>query len=266
MSTIATTVYLHRSKTHRAVKLNIIVEYILQFFLWLNTGVKSKFWVIVHKFHHSSSDKLEDVHSPKNPIKIFGLKIKGPFATFVEYFFLLKPVDENRKEKMEKMEWGNSWVEKNIFYKLSWFGPVILLASYLLIFNTSGILMFAIQFLYLPIVAGGFINGLGHAKKEKDRITKDYSSNLFESIEKLPKIIYWLIYPIWFVVKIVLNFMTGGEWRHYFHHLHQNSARFTIKKWEFDIGWVFIYLLWLFNLATDIKYWDSEQNKRVELI
>lgn len=257
MSTLATSIYLHRCKTHKAVKLHPIIEFFFELILWLNTGVKSFLWVVFHRYHHATSDTEDDPHGPNNPINLLGWKIRGPLATFLDYFLLYGKISNKKvNEKVNAMVSKERWITRNLFHPLSILGPVILLLSYSLLFGISGIWMFAIQFLYLPVVSGGAINGLGHSQKTLDEKTKDYSSNI-GSVEKLPRVLYWIIAP-------PLSIATGGEWPHHVHHLHQNSAKIAEKKWEFDIGWIVIYLLWFFRLARDV-YYVKDGKQRVSL-
>jgi stearoyl-CoA desaturase (delta-9 desaturase) len=64
-----TTVYLHRTVTHRAVKLHPAVEWWFKFVNWLTTGVDPAVWAAVHRKHHAYSDEevsadKRDPHSP----------------------------------------------------------------------------------------------------------------------------------------------------------------------------------------------------------
>lgn len=261
--TIATTVYLHRSKTHNAVKLNKVVEIIFEFILWLNTGVKTALWILVHKEHHKNSDQKNDLHSPKNPLKIFGLKIYGPIVPLIKYFYLYGPLPKNIKSKVESRIVNETAFEKFVFHKLSLLGPILLLGTYYILFGTTGLWMFTIQFFYLPVVAGFGINGLGHSHKKINPDTRDYSSTLLDFLYTVPKkkfskFIYWTSTPARIGIAGVLDFITGGEWRHLPHHLKLASARITIKKWHWDTGWIVIYILYLCKLAKNIKYYSPK--------
>ncbi len=61
---LGTTVCYHRCLAHRAVKLNVVVEQVLIFFAMLNGSGKPTTWVGVHRFHHASSDRPNDISSP----------------------------------------------------------------------------------------------------------------------------------------------------------------------------------------------------------
>ena len=65
----ATTVYLHRTVTHRALVLHPAVEWWFKLTNWLSTGVDPAVWAAVHRKHHAYSDveigpDRRDPHSP----------------------------------------------------------------------------------------------------------------------------------------------------------------------------------------------------------
>src|ERR1700760_3197657 len=65
MSVFATTIYLHRSVTHRGVQLHPAVEFLMHLELMLFTGIVPREWAAVHRKHHHHSDEEGDPHSPR---------------------------------------------------------------------------------------------------------------------------------------------------------------------------------------------------------
>jgi stearoyl-CoA desaturase (delta-9 desaturase) len=64
-----TTVYLHRTVTHRALTLHPVAEWMFKFVNWITTGVDPAVWAAVHRKHHAYSDvhvaaDKRDPHSP----------------------------------------------------------------------------------------------------------------------------------------------------------------------------------------------------------
>lgn len=64
-----TTVYLHRTVTHRALVLHPLAEWWFKFANWITTGVDPAVWAAVHRKHHAYSDveitaDKRDPHSP----------------------------------------------------------------------------------------------------------------------------------------------------------------------------------------------------------
>src|SRR5712692_4491219 len=64
VAVFSTTIYLHRSATHRALQLHPAVAWSFRFALWLTTGLSTKEWVAVHRKHHAFTDEEGDPHSP----------------------------------------------------------------------------------------------------------------------------------------------------------------------------------------------------------
>lgn len=60
----ATTVYLHRGITHRALLVHPSLALLCRFTLWITTGMRPREWAAVHRRHHAATDTPEDPHSP----------------------------------------------------------------------------------------------------------------------------------------------------------------------------------------------------------
>ena len=64
VAVFGTTIYLHRTATHRALTLHPAVAWLFRFSLWLTTGLSTREWVAVHRKHHAFTDEEGDPHSP----------------------------------------------------------------------------------------------------------------------------------------------------------------------------------------------------------
>src|SRR4249920_4116720 len=64
VAVLGTTIYLHRTATHKALELHPAVVFLFKFVLWLTTGLATKEWVAVHRKHHAFTDEDGDPHSP----------------------------------------------------------------------------------------------------------------------------------------------------------------------------------------------------------
>lgn len=60
----ATTVYLHRGITHRALVVHPGLALVCRAGLWISTGMRPREWAAVHRRHHAATDTPEDPHSP----------------------------------------------------------------------------------------------------------------------------------------------------------------------------------------------------------
>ena len=65
IAVFSTTIFLHRTATHRALTMHPWLEFTFKFCLWLTTGLATKEWVAVHRKHHAFTDQEGDPHSPK---------------------------------------------------------------------------------------------------------------------------------------------------------------------------------------------------------
>lgn len=65
IATFATTVYLHRSLSHKAIAMKPGLAWCFRFITWITTGIRPREWVAVHRKHHAFTDVEGDPHSPK---------------------------------------------------------------------------------------------------------------------------------------------------------------------------------------------------------
>lgn len=212
------TIYLHRCQAHRALSLHPIVSHFFRFWLWLTTGMVTAEWVAIHRKHHAMTDVEGDPHSP------IVLGIKKVLWHGAELYQDAK----NDTEMVEKYAHGtpNDWIEKKLYQRHSGKGVFVMLMLDLLLFGLPGISMWAVQMLWIPFWAAGVINGLGHYFGYRNFECDDSATNLFP-----------------------FGFWIGGEELHNNHHTYASSAKFSVKWWEFDIGWFYIRTLAFLRLA-----------------
>lgn len=214
----AVTIYLHRHQTHRALTLHPIISHFFRLWLWLTTGMVTAEWVAIHRKHHASADVEGDPHSPV----VFGIrKVLWQGAELYRQ-------SSNDKEMVAKYSHGTptDWIERTLYSKYSALGIVLTLFLDLFFFGIPGITIWAIQMMWIPFFAAGVVNGLGHYWGYRNFECQDAATNL----------IPW-------------GFWIGGEELHNNHHTFASSAKFSVKWWEFDIGWMYIRILSLFGLA-----------------
>ena len=56
IANLCTTVYLHRTLSHRSLTLRKPADVGFRFVLWITTGIKPREWVAVHRKHHAFTD------------------------------------------------------------------------------------------------------------------------------------------------------------------------------------------------------------------
>jgi stearoyl-CoA desaturase (Delta-9 desaturase) len=212
------TIFLHRAQSHRALDLHAIPSHFFRFWLWLTTGMVTKEFVAIHRKHHAKCETEEDPHSPQTR------GIKTVLLTGVELY----RAESKVKETMVKYGLGtpDDWIERNLYTRFSWQGVGVMLLLDLGLFGAIGLTVWAIQMLWIPIMATGIINGLGHWWGYRNFEAPDASTNVSP----------------WGIV-------IGGEELHNNHHTYPTSAKFSVKPYEFDIGWGYIRALELLGLA-----------------
>jgi stearoyl-CoA desaturase (delta-9 desaturase) len=213
------TIFLHRSQAHRGVDLHAAPSHFFRFWLWLTTGMVTKEWVAIHRKHHAHCETENDPHSPM----IYGIK-----KVLTEGAELYRAESKNA-ETMEKYGRGtpDDWMERNVYTRFSWQGAGLMLVINVVLFGPIGATIWAVQMAWIPIHAAGVINGIGHYWGYRHFTVNDTSTN----------IVPWA-------------FWIGGEELHNNHHAFPTSARFSMRWYEFDLGWLYINILKFFGLAT----------------
>lgn len=220
---VSVTLYLHRSQSHKGVEFHPALNHFFRLWLWLTTGMNTRAWVAVHRKHHQTTDVEGDPHSPH----VFGLKTIMTSG--------MKLYNDPCRSAEFVMKYGagtpRDWIERRLYTPYPILGLFLMLAIDLLLFGAWGLLVWAVQVAWIPVVAGGLINGLGHWWGYRNGETRDHSHN---------------ISPIGIVV--------AGEELHNNHHLNPASPKFSRKPWEFDMGWMYIKSLEKLKLATIIRF------------
>ena len=90
-----------------------------------------------------------------------------------------------------------------------------------------GAIIYGLQLGWIPFWAAGVINGVGHYFGYRNFQTDDDSTN----------IVPWAAW-------------IGGEELHNNHHAYPTSAKFSLRWYEFDLGWMYVKILEFFGLAT----------------
>jgi len=205
----AVTIFLHRAQAHRALDLGPIPSHFFRLWLWLGTGMVTKEWVAIHRKHHAKCETEEDPHSPQT---------RGLKKVMSEGAELYRAESKNQ-ETLEKYSHGvpNDWIERNLYSRYSWQGVGLMLIVNLLLFGALGATVWAVQMAWIPFFAAGVINGVGHFWGYRNYEAPDASTNISP----------------WGV-------LIGGEELHNNHHTYPTSAKFSVKPFEFDIGWGYI--------------------------
>ncbi|HJR75119.1 MAG TPA: fatty acid desaturase [Luteimonas sp.] len=209
LTIFSVTLYLHRSQAHRGVDFHPVLQHFFRFWTWLTTSMITKEWVAIHRKHHAKCETEDDPHSPMYK------GIKTVFWRGVELY------REARTQREDIEQYGkgapNDWIERHLYTPHATMGPTLLLFISFALFGFAGVAIWAIQMAWIPFWAAGVVNGLGHWWGYRNFETTDTATNLTP-------------WGVWI----------GGEELHNNHHAFPSSARFALRKWEVDIGWIAI--------------------------
>jgi stearoyl-CoA desaturase (delta-9 desaturase) len=219
LTTVAAELYLHRSRTHRAITFHPLMCQFFRMWIFLtNFGVTAKMWIAVHRKHHAKSDTVEDPHSPV---------VHGLWKVLTRGTVLYRKAARDAElVKTYGVGITEDWMDTHLYTKHRFRGALCFLAAEMLLFGIQdGALIWLFQVTFLPIWGAGFINGVFHVVGYRNADTKDDSRNFFP-----------------------LAIIFCGAELHNNHHARPGSAKLSMQWWEFDSGWLLIRIMALFGL------------------
>jgi stearoyl-CoA desaturase (delta-9 desaturase) len=223
VAVFGTTIYLHRTATHKALDLHPVLAFLFKFSLWLTTGLRTKEWVAVHRKHHAFTDQEGDPHSP---LLLGFWKVQ---LGNVYYYIREAKNPETLERYARDIEEG--WWDLHVF-KFGLLGLGVGTTILCLVLGLGwGLLAAGIHAVMYVFVLSSSINGLCHYLGYRN----------FDNTATNVRFIAWL---------------TGGEGLHNNHHGYPRSPKFSWResgKGEFDPAWLVIKLLIALNLAKPYK-------------
>ena len=215
---VSVTVYLHRHSAHRALELHPVLKHFFRAWLWLTTGMGTLEWTAIHRKHHVKCETEEDPHSP----------VQQGIGEIMWCGVEAYRKESKNQETLKKYGRGcpDDWLERHLYSRFPMAGIVSLLFINVALFGVLGLTIWAVQMLWIPLFAAGVINGIGHW----------WGYRNFECPDAARNILPWGI-------------LIGGEELHNNHHTYPNSAKLSVKAFEFDIGWFWIRLFAAFGMA-----------------
>ncbi len=225
LSSMSTTIYLHRAMAHKGLRLHPLVTFLMRFQLWLFTGIVTREWVAVHRKHHHFADQEGDPHSPH---------LKGLWNVLLwnAFYYAREAANPEVVEKYTRdipASFGDRMLNRgwlglafgvtlfaagfNLFHQ-GWIAPVI---------GVTTFLVQAVAYIGMNAVINGACHVLGY--KNFDNTATNLRS------------------VAWF---------SGGDGLHNNHHQYPASAKFSIRRWEFDPAWPVIRVLSALSLAQPL--------------
>lgn len=213
ISVFCTTIFLHRAKTHRGLELHPALGFLMHLHITLFTGIVPRQWVAVHRKHHHFSDEEGDPHSPLR---------QGLWKVLFGNFFLYKAEAKNSATVAKYTpDWKNDPLDPIPHLN---FGVIGGLAIFCAMFGLPwGIAAWGFH-VVAYILLNSSINSLGHMIGYRN--FQQQATNLR-----------------------LVALLTAGEGLHNNHHEHPSSARFALRRYEFDPAWPVIVILEKLRLA-----------------
>ena len=216
------TVLYHRGLTHNAVILSPMAKFLVQHTGNWVTGIDPKSWACMHRFHHIHSDTIKDPHSPVHQ-GVFGVWL-GQHKSYEKILRNLIRKEAATIAIVEDIDFDVSYLNR----KKLWFVPHIIhfFIGILLSFVTSSYLIGIAYFLGIAShpIQGWLVNSFAHKFGYRNFPSKDNSQN-----------------------NTFVSLLVFGEGLQNNHHYFPERAKFSIKWFEIDLG----YLLCL--LASKFK-------------
>ncbi len=201
-----TTVYLHRTLSHRAIKMSAPLVLVCRTLVWLLTGIEPRQWVAVHRKHHAFTDVEGDPHSPL--LEGFASveftnawlyrKVANDPAAVARYARDLPP------DRWDRVLFDHGLLGIGIGWVLTFLGLGWKLA--LVVWGVH---------IVTYLLANGAINAVGHT----------YGDRAFAGQATNSQWLAWVV---------------AGEGLHSNHHAAPTSARLALSRGEVDPAWWFI--------------------------
>lgn len=219
----ATTVYLHRAVSHRALSMRYPVAVVFRAVVWVTTGIKPRQWAAVHRKHHAYTDVNGDPHSPV----LLGWR-QVQMRNVMLYREALS--DPAILDKYARDIRDDAW--DRLFFNRTYTGLVGGIIALVIMFGPVRGLLAAFIHANFYLAGNAGVNALGHHFGKRPYANK--ATNL-----------QWLA------------FLTMGEGLHNNHHAAPSSPRLSHRRGEIDPGWWVIRTLSVLRLArlrfTDIR-------------
>ena len=219
-----TTIYLHRTATHKSLDVHPAIAFIFKFSLWLTTGQCTKEWVAVHRKHHAFTDEEGDPHSPK---------IEGFWNVQLgNVYYYVREIKKTDVVARYARDIKDGWSDKYMF--------------------NHGLLGLGIGTALLCLIIGPVI-GVGWALLAAGIHAVMYVFVLSSSINGLCHHVGYRNFDNTATNIRALALITGGEGLHNNHHGYPRSPKFSFRATEFDPAWPLIKLLVALKLAKPYK-------------
>ena len=203
VATLITTVYLHRTLSHRALTLSRPLEGVLRALTWILTGIRPRQWVAVHRKHHAHTDVDGDPHSPL---------LLGFAAVQLGNVGLYRKVakDGAQVARYARDLPADRW--DRLLFDRAFLGLGLGIALMAVLWGPLVAAVAAVTHTVTYLLLNAAVNAVGHVSGRQPFPNTAHNSQ-------------------------VLALLTSGEGLHNNHHHRPTSPRLSIGRGELDPGW-----------------------------
>lgn len=250
VSSLATTLGLHRSMTHRAYTLHPFLNWLFRLILWLSVGIKWWEWCRVHAYHHQHTETRLDGHSPMYKGGVSGVTLHNPGLyqrSAHDPVVITATAQQFRPDKWDRLLFDREGLGRalGILSCVSLFGII------------PGVIAYVVH-IYAYIILNGAINVIGHGAEPTgvDNRLEHILQTICQRSGKRPG--YNPVTARQRMVGNSLNFqwlawITMGEGLHYNHHFAPRSPTMRRFKGDHDPGLYFLYGLRALRLIGNFR-------------
>lgn len=203
-----TTIYLHRTLSHRAITMAPSLSFVCRLLLWVTVGIRPRQWVAVHRKHHAYTDVEGDPHSPA---------IEGFTAVQLGNALLYRRAAHDKEvvAKYARDMSADRW--DRVLFDHALLGLAVGIGILFLIFwgNWELVALAAGVHVVTYLMINSAVNAVGHT----------WGKRPYNGLATNSQWLAWL---------------SGGEGLHSNHHAAPTSARLSFHRREIDPAWWFI--------------------------
>ena len=215
VANLATTVFLHRGLSHRALSFSPAARWGFTAVLWVTTGIRVRQWVAVHRKHHAHTDTAQDPHSPA----VHGW-VNVQLRNYAMYRRAAR--DDANVEKYAR-DLAPTRIDR-VLFDHALVGLGVGIGLLVLLVGPWTALVAALVHINYYIATSSAVNAIGHHFGRRPYANS--ATNL-----------QWLA------------LLTAGEGLHNNHHAAPTSAKLAHRWYEVDLGWFLIKPLTWVRLA-----------------
>jgi len=223
VSIFLTTIFLHRTLSHRAITMSPGLRFVCRLLTWITTGIEPREWVAVHRRHHAFTDVEGDPHSPV-------LEGFAPVQIGNVVMYRRAARDGITVEKYARDMPPDGWDRALFDHGLAGLGVGIGILFLIFWGNWELVAIAAGTHVVTYLMLNSAVNAVGHR----------FGTRPFEGFATNSQWLAWL---------------TGGEGLHSNHHAAPTSARLSFRRREIDPGW------WLIALGRRLRWLTVRHQK-----